>query len=152
VRLFSGSEPWVLDWLSKRVEFILPSNTHLIWGLGDDGGLLGGMGFGGRMGKTWGSISIALVEHRAAIPLIRASACWLFGAQEARAGYATISSRRSEWIDSLVRTVGFREVDRVRAGINHKEDLVILKLTPETCRPWQAELRKLRALHAREAG
>ena len=152
MRLESGQEPWVLDWLARRVDFLLPSNTHLIWAVAEDNTLAGAMGFGGRMGKTWGSISIALANPLAAMPLIRASACWLFGAQEARAGYVTISSKRGQWIHELIQVVGFREVDRVKAGISNKEDLVILRLTPETCRPWQAELKKLRVLHAREAG
>lgn len=152
MRLLSGQDDVVLKWLSKKVDFTLSPHTHLIWACSDvDGHLLGAMGFGGRMGKTWGSISIALANPHAAMPLVKAGACWLFGAQEARAGYVTISNRRGQWIQSLIKTVGFREVDRVRAGISHREDLVILKLTPETCRPWQAELRKLRALNAREA-
>jgi hypothetical protein len=135
------------------VDFTLSPHTYLIWICSDlDGTLLGAMGFGGRMGKTWGSISIALVHPRAAVPLIRAAACWLFGVQEAQAGYVTISSKRLPWIRSLVRTIGFVEVDRVKSGISPKEDLVILKLTPETCRPWRAELQKLRVLEAREAG
>ena len=152
MKLHSGQEPWVLDWLCRRVDFLLPPNTHCIWGLGDDGAILGAMGFGGRMGKTWGSISIALAEPRAAVPVVRAGSCWLFGTQSARAGYVSISSRRETWIRSLVKTVGFTEIDRVPSGISPREDLVILKLTSKSCRPWQAELKKLRALHAREVG
>jgi len=152
VRLQAGQNDVVLAWLSKRVDFMLSPHTRLIWAVSDvDGTLLGAMGFGGRMGRTWGSISIALAHPRAAVPLIRAGACWLFGAQEAQAGYVTISSKRTDWIRGLIQTVGFVEVDRVKQGIGPKEDLVILKLTPTTCRPWQAELHKLQRHMAQEA-
>ena len=144
MRLHAGQHEGVLHWLSRQVDFTLSPNSYLLWASDDmDGHLLGAMGFGGRMGKSWGSISIALVEKSAGLPLIRAGACWLFGRQDARAGYVTISSKKRHWIESLVKTVGFVEVDRVKWGIAPHEDLVILKLTPETCRPWQAELRKL---------
>jgi hypothetical protein len=154
VRLHSGQHEGVLFWLSRQVEFTLSPNSHLLWATDDmDGRILGAMGFGGRMGKAWGSISIALAEKQAGIPLIRAGAAWLFGMQEAKAGYVTISAKRKRWIESLVRTVGFVEVDRVKWGIGPHEDLVILKLTPETCRPWQTELKKLQRSHAlQEAG
>lgn len=152
VALHSGQNDIVLDWLSRKVDFTLSPHTHLIWATSDlDGTILGAMGFGGRMGRAWGSISIALTHPRAAMPLIRAGACWLFGAQDAAAGYVTISSKRTNWVRSLVRTIGFREVDRVKNGVSHREDLIILKVTPETCRPWQRELYKLSRIHAREA-
>jgi len=144
MRLHAGQNDAVLDWVSRRVDFTLSPHTRLIWVTSDvDGSLLGAMGFGGRMGRTWGSIAIALAHPRAAVLLVRAGACWLFGAQAAQAGYVTISSKRKLWISSLVDVIGFREVDRVKGGIGPGEDLVILKLTPGTCRPWQAELRKL---------
>jgi hypothetical protein len=68
------------------------------------------------------------------------------------AGYVTISSKRKQWIDSLCNVIGFYQVDRVARGINHREDLVVLKLTPDSCRPWQAELRKLSRHPALEVG
>jgi len=152
VTLYSGQNDNVLAWLGQKVDFTLSPHTYLIWATSDvDGTLLGAMGFGGRMGKTWGSVSIALVQPRAALPLIRASASWLFGAMEARGAYVTISSKRTNWIESLVQIIGFREVDRVRGGISPREDLIILKLTPETCRPWQTELHKLSRMRALEA-
>jgi hypothetical protein len=116
-----------------------------------DGTLMGALGFGGKMGKTWGSISIALAQPLAMVPLSRAGACWLFGAQDAQAIYATISSKRKLWIQAIIQTIGFREVDRVRGGIGPREDLVILKLTPGTCKVWQKELHKLSRSQAREA-
>ena len=147
MRLFSGQNDTVLAWLGRKVDFNLSPQTHLIWTTSDlDGSILGAMGFGGRMGRTWGSISIAMVHPRAALPLVRAGAGWLFGTMQAAAGYVTIGSRRHNWIQELEGTIGFVEVDRVRHGLGHREDLVILKLTPESCRPWQAELRKLRGL------
>lgn len=152
MRLHSGKNDSVLEWLARRVDFTLSPHTHLIWATDDmDGRLLGAGGLGGRMGRTWGSISVAVVDKRASVPLARAIVCWLFGVAAAEAGYVTISSRRTPWIRALVRTIGFVEVDRVKNGIGPREDLVILKLTPESCRPWQAELRKLTRMQAREA-
>lgn len=152
VALHAGQSDTVLTWLSQRVDFTLSPHTYLLWVTSDlDGSLLGAMGFGGRMGRTWGSISIALVHPRAATSLIRAGACWLFGTMCAQAGYVTIGSRRTNWIESLVRVIGFREVDRVKGGLGPREDLIILKLTPETCRPWQRELHKLTRMRVREA-
>lgn len=153
VALHSGQNEAVLAWLGQRVAFTLSPQTHLIWATSDlDGVLLGAMGFGGRMGRTWGSISIALEHPRAAVPLVRAGAAWLFGTVGAAAGYVTIGSRRHNWIRSLCRTIGFYQVDRVHQGISPREDLIILKLTADSCRPWQAELRKLMRVPALEVG
>ena len=152
MRLHSGQNETVLAWLGRQVDFTLSPHTYLIWATSDlDGTLLGAVGLGGRMGRTWGAVSVALVHPRAALPLVRAAACWLFGVMEGRAAYITITSKRTNWIKSVVNVVGFREVDRVKSGVGPREDLVILKCTPEDCRPWQAELRKLSRMHAREA-
>ncbi len=153
MRLFSGKNEHVLHWLSQRVDFTLSPHTHLLWALDEETGIiLGAMGFGGRMGRTWGSISIAVVIPQVTVPLVRAGAGFLFGSQQAAAGYVTISSKRTVWIRSLERVIGFREVDRVRNGIGPREDLVVLKLTPESCRPWQRELEKLARQSALEVG
>ena len=142
--LHQGPSDTVLHWLSQRVDFTLSPLTRLIWATSDvDGKLMGAMGFGGRMGRTWGSISIAIADSQCAVPLTRAGACFLWGTMQARAGYVTITSKRTQWLDSLERIIGFEEVDSVENGAGPGEDLIILKVTPETCRPWQAELRKL---------
>ena len=123
MRLCSGQNDAVLEWLSKRVDFTLSPLTKLIWCVSDlDGTLLGAMGFGGRMGRTWGSISIAITEPHATPSLVRAGACFLFGTMQARAGYVTITSKRHNWIDSLERIIGFEEVDRVENGAGPRED------------------------------
>ena len=150
--LFSGQNDAILAWLGKRVDFTLSPHTHLFWATSDlDGSILGAVGMGGRMGRAWGSVSAAFADPRAALPLVRAAVAWTFGYQDAQAAYVTISTKRTNWIQSLVRVIGFREVDRVKGGINSREDLIILKVTPETCRPWQQELRKLTRMHALEA-
>jgi hypothetical protein len=147
VRLFSGQNDAVLAWLGKRTDFTLSPHTQLLWATSDiDGTLLGAMGFGGRMGRAWGSVSIAIIQRRCIVPLIRAACELYFGQQQALAAYVTISSKRKRWIEQLVQVIGFAEVDRVPRGISDREDLVILKLTPESCRPWQRELRKLTQL------
>lgn len=142
VKLQRGHSEEVLSWLSRSVNFTLDPHTILLWATSDEGHVLGAIGLGGKMGRTFGSISIALTTSRVALPLVRAAAVLLFGELHAVAGYVTIGSRRPKWIQSLKTAVGFKEVDRVRCGLGPKEDLVILKLTPERCRPWQAELRK----------
>ena len=144
--LYSGQNDAVLAWLGKRVDFTLSPHTYLFWDTSDlDGTLLGAMGLGGRMGRAWGSVSIALAHPRAALPLVRASSAWLFGAMDAQAAYVTISSKRTNWIQSIVQ-IGFKEIDRVKGGIGPREDLIILKTTPETCRPWRRELHKLKRM------
>lgn len=153
VRLFSGQNDAVLAWLGKRTDFTLSPQTQLIWATSDiDGTILGVVGAGGRMGRTWGSLSIAIAAPRATLALLRAGVSWLFGAHQAAAGYVTISSKRKVWINQLVRVVGFVEVDRVVGGINGHEDLVVLKLTPDSCHIWRTELDKLTRHRAREAG
>jgi hypothetical protein len=145
VKVFGGQNEAVLDWLSQRVNFSLMPQTYLLWASTDfTGPILGAIGFGGLMGKTLGSVSIALDEPRAAIPLIRASTRLIWGAYEAKAAYIYVSSKRMDWMSSLQRVVGFEEVDRVVDGQAPGEDLIMLKLTPESCRPWQAELNKTR--------
>lgn len=152
VALHSGQNEAVLAWLSRKVDFTLSPHTHLIWATSDlDGTILGAVGLGGRMGKAWGSVSVSFVHPRAAVPLVRAAVCWTFGVQDAQAAYVTISSKRTAWVRSLIRTIGFREIDRVKGGVGPREDLIILKVTPETCRPWLAELQKLSRMQAREA-
>jgi hypothetical protein len=151
MKLFVGHNEVVLDWLSKRVDFELHPQTYLLWAATDfNGPLLGAMGFGGLMGKTWGSVSIALEDPRAALPLVRAATRLIFGVHGGQAAYINISANRAEWIHSLKNTIGFQEVDLVPDGLKPNEDLVLLKLTPETCRPWQSELRKLSRMGMRE--
>ena len=62
------------------------------------------------------------------------------------------SSKRKGWISQLIKVVGFYQVDRVYRGISDREDLIILKLTPDSCRIWQAELKKLTRTPALEVG
>lgn len=153
VALHSGQNGAVLNWLSHRVDFTLSPDSQLFWATSDlDGSIVGAVGAGGRMGRTWGSISIALVNPQVSVPLMRMGFCWFFGTMNAAAGYVTIGSRRKKWIQSLCRTVGFYQADRVKMGISPREDLVVLKVTADSCRPWQAELRKLSRAHAREVG
>ena len=151
MKLFSGQNDVVLKWLCRRVDFNLSPQTYLLWAAEDvDRPLLGAIGFSGLMGKTLGSVSITLEDPRAALPLIRAATRLIFGGYEGQAAYINISSRRTRWLESLKRVIGFVEVDSVKDGLRPGEDLILLKLTPETCRPWQAELRKFRAFEARE--
>jgi hypothetical protein len=152
VALHAGKNEAVLAWLGQRTDFTLSPNTHLIWATSDvDGTLLGAIGMGGRMGRTWGSVSIALAHSRAALPLVRAAVDQVFGAWGSAAAYVTIGSRRPDWIRQLINVIGFYQVDRVHGGISPREDLIILKVTPDSCRPWQRELRKLSRARAREA-
>ena len=141
MRLQRGQNDVVLGWLGRSVNVTLDPHTILVWA-SDGEQILGAVGLGGRMGRTFGSISIALETTRVALPLVRAAAILLFGELHAAAGYVTIGSRRYRWIHSLKRAIGFKEVDRVRSGMGGSEDLVILKLTPERCKPYQAELKK----------
>jgi hypothetical protein len=151
VKLFSGQNAVVLEWLSKRVDFALSPQTQLLWAsTGFEGPILGAIGFGGLMGKTFFSVSIALDSSKAAIPLVRAAVQLGFGIFGGKAAYINISSKRGEWIQSLERVMGFVEVDRVPDGLRPGETLIMLKLTPETCRPWQAELKKLARMQVRE--
>lgn len=153
VALHSGHSDAVLAWLGQRTDFILSPSTFLIWATDDlDGRILGAVGAGGRMGRTWGSLSISVEREAAMLPLLRAGVGWFFGQQHAAAGYVTISSKRANWIRRLIDVVGFYQVDRVHRGISNREDLVILKLTPDSCRIWQAELRKLTQKPALEVG
>ena len=109
------------------------------------------MGFFGLMGKTLASVSIAVDDPKTALPLIRASTRLIFGANGIRSAYINISSKRVDWIRSLERVIGFRAIDVVKDGLGPSEDLILFKLTPETCRPWQAELRKSARAQMREA-
>ena len=145
VALHSGQNDAVLTWLGQRTDFTLSPHTFLIWATDDvDGRILGAVGAGGRMGRTWGSLSISVERQAAMVPLLRAGVSVFFGQWDAAAGYITISSKRARWISQLCKVVGFYQVDRVSRGISPREDLIILKLTPDSCRIWQAELRKLR--------
>jgi hypothetical protein len=151
IKLFAGKNDTVLAWLSKRVNFELSPQTQLIWAAdGLQGPLLGAVGFGGMMGKTWFSISVALEDKRAALPLVRVATRLGFGVNEVQCAYINISSNRGRWIHSLEHVIGFREVDRAKDGVAPGEDLIMLKLTPATCRPWQAELKKLARMQMRE--
>ncbi len=151
MKLYSGQNEKVRQWLGKRLEYNLAPSTHLVWVAGGPTGpIYGAMGFGGLMGSTFGSMSIAVERPRAALPLVRASCHQIFGAFGARAIYLNVSAKRTEWLASLIRTVGCVEIDRVPDGLKPGEDLVTLKLTPETCRPWRAELAKMARTSVRE--
>ena len=153
VALHSGQNDAVLAWLGQRTDFTLSPRTYLIWATDDlDGSIRGAVGAGGQMGRCWGSLSISVLSQRAMLPLLRAGVGCLFGTMGAAAGYVTISSKRKRWIHQLTKVVGFYQVDRVSRGISDREDLVILKLTPDSCRIWQAELRKLTRAPALEVG
>lgn len=151
MKLFSGQNRVVLEWLSRRVDFDLAPSTYLLWAADVEGGpILGAMGFGGLMGKSLGSISIALENPQAGRPLMRAAARLFFGGYGIRGAYISIPARRTEWIASLKQVIGFQEVDRIKEGFAPGVDLITFKLTPETCRPWQADLRKMTRMQARE--
>lgn len=146
-----GQSQAVVDWLSQRVDFTLSPHTLVLYATETwDGPILGAIGLGGRMGRTWGSVSIALENPRAALPLVRAAAIQLFGELRAAAAYVTIGGARAHWIAELKKAIGFFEVDMVPNGIAPGNDLVVLKLTPWSCKPWQSELKR-RVRRAREA-
>ena len=131
------------DWIEARLGYPMGPNTQLI-GVRTDTGYAGIVSFGGWMGRTMTGLGIAVDDERAMLPLIRASAVYLFRQLRAEAVYTTVSGKRLEWQASLRRVLGFREVDRVRNGYGPGDDFVVMKITAATCRPWQAFLAKQR--------
>lgn len=105
----------------------------------EDGRILAVIGLTGWAGST-ATVNVACVNPYALLPAMRLIAKLGVEGLKVTVGLAYVDSARREWLKALA-AIGFREVTRIRLGMDGTRDLVLLEIRPESCRFYKRKRR-----------
>ena len=140
--IITAAPPQMYAWLTSRAQTVAGPEMKAIIAFDPQTGKVGGMaGFDGWTNNSV-VMSVALDSPIALRRIVHAAFEYAFLQAKKGVALATVKGSNTRSL-ALCRKVGFREVYRVRDGIEVGEDLVIFEMRREECRWIPEQMRKV---------